>query len=159
MAEYGSKRDFAHKNAIHLWHLTEKLNSKLLNINPLLIYQQSFEKIWPLGQGERKNPKVDSKAMTFTFDIETWFKDIVHLFPTSTIVYNIRKIGFRDNDIWFYIEVWYDLYLLPKQNIHDHCIHFTERQYVCRVLGMCHIGENIYGLGKDFTISFDLSIS
>lgn len=48
--------------------------------------------IRPRGQGERKNPKVDSKAMTFTFDIETWFKDIVHLFPTSTIVYNIRKI-------------------------------------------------------------------
>lgn len=102
----------------------------------------------------RKNPKVDSKAMTFTFDVETWFKDSVHLFPTSTIVYNIRKILIYyskqrcDMTFIFYLKRVFKItaYTLPKGNM-------------CANYQVCAILERIYGLGKDFTISIDLSIS
>lgn len=96
----------------------------------------------------RKNPKVDSKAMTFTFDVETWFKDSVHLFPTSTIVYNIRKKR-SDMTFTFYLNKIFTItaYTLPK----GMCAKYMYQ--VCARL------EIIYGLGKDFTISIDLSIS
>lgn len=93
--------------------------------------------------------------MTFTFDVETWFKDSVHLFPTSTIVYNIRKIliyySKQRCDMTFivYLKRVFTItaYTLPKGM-------FAKYMYqVCARL------EMIYGLGKDFTISIDLSIS
>lgn len=92
--------------------------------------------------------------MTFTFDVETWFKDSVHLFPTSTIVYNIRKILIYyskqrcDMTFIFYLKRVFKItaYTLPKGNM-------------CANYQVCAILERIYGLGKDFTISIDLSIS
>lgn len=102
----------------------------------------------------RKNLKVDFKVMIFIFDVEIWFKDSVYFFFISIIVYNIRKIL-----IYYFKQRCDMIFIFYLKRVFKIIVYILLKGNMCVNYQVCVRLNRIYGLGKDFIILIDFSIS
>lgn len=111
MVNYGLERDFAHKYAIFLT-LNRETKFKVAYYKPYTYIPVVFWKdmtIRPRGQGKMKES--NSGFQSYDLRLNIWHRNMVH---HKHYCLQYKKDRVKVTDIWFYIEVWYDIFYLKK---------------------------------------------
>lgn len=111
MVNYGVERDFAHKYAISLT-LNRETKFKVAYYKPYTYIPVVFWKdmtIRPRGQGKKKES--NSGFQSYDLRLNIWHRNMVH---HKHYCLQYKKDRVKVIDIWFYIEVWYDIFYLKK---------------------------------------------
>lgn len=153
MVNYGLERDFAHIYAISLT-LNRETKFKVAYYKPYTYIPVVFWKdmtIRPRGQGKMKES--NSGFQSYDLRLNIWHRSMVQRYCTpfhhKHYCLQYKKDRVKVTDIWFYIEVWYDIFYLKNCSRSLHTLYLYVPDW----------RENIYGLGKAWTILFDPSIS
>lgn len=111
MVNYGVERDFAHRYAISLT-LNRETKFKVAYYKPYTYIPVVFSKdmtIRPRGQGKKKES--NSGFQSYDLRLNIWHRNMVH---HKHYCLQYKKDRVKVTDIWFYIEVWYDIFYLKK---------------------------------------------
>lgn len=120
MVNYGLERDFAHKYAISLT-LNRETKFKVAYYKPYTYIPVVFWKdmtIRPRARGQGKKKESNSGFQSYDLRLNIWHRSMVQRyctpFPHKHYCLQYKKDRVKVIDIWFYIEVWYDIFYLKK---------------------------------------------